>query len=107
MEKKVFGIRIDPKTSVRIKTIAVQHGRPIGDVVAALLEFYDRTFSGKTHGLKPRDLLSMLIINHGEGGYISGWVPEFIDGLNCAKFAALEGGYDKRQRLKQELAECD
>lgn len=96
--KKFEGIRMEPEVKKRLKFLAVQQDKPIGDVIEGLLDFAeaDQFITDETFRKRFRSLFDTVMINAGESGMFEP-TPEKV----------AKEKEDKRRELLEELRKLE
>lgn len=103
--KSKFHIALEPEVMESLKALAVEYGKPIGDIIEGLIEFTRATrfITDETYVKRSNAMLGMCLVNAGQHG---GFVPESVpDGmvLEYARNKAREDIEAKKRELEEEL----
>jgi hypothetical protein len=107
MVKKIVTFRIEPSVADRLRVLAQQYERPIGDILEGVLDFLESPKYVNDEQFKTRfaGLLDMSIMNSGgEGDFVNipGEVPDTMvwDFIRAKQKEAREA---KKRELEEEL----
>lgn len=107
--KKKYQIAIDPKAMDEMKALAVQHGKPVGEVIEGLVDFAAsaRFVSDETYIKRFNGMLETCLVNAGQRG---GFIPENVSDEMTLEYIRRKTREDleaKKRELEEELRKLE